>query len=227
MNKASHPDFDRCARTYEDDLQASIPSAFAEDGYFAEYKICHVSARMVNQEVKKFLDFGCGIGQSLAFIMKKFPRAEVWGHDVSPECISLARQRYRTAILTTEMEELPPASFDVVFIANVFHHVPVASRLSVLGRCKGLLRHDGRIFMFEHNPLNPVTRMIFERCRFDKGAKMLRKREALALASGAGLRVLRCHYTLFFPRQLKLIRSLEPMLAWLPLGAQYCVEMAL
>src|SRR5262249_50895625 len=109
--------------------------------------------------------------------------------------------------------------------ANVFHHIPCADRIAVMARCKSLMRTGGRLFLFEHNPLNPVTRRIFERCPFDQGATMLRRREALVLAEAVGLSVIRSEYTLFFPRQLRLLRPFERLLGWFPLGAQYCVEM--
>ena len=55
---------------------------------------------------------------------------------------------------------------------------------------------------------------------------MFSRRQALALAHGAGMRVLHRGYTLFFPRPLSFLRPLEPMMEWLPLGAQYYVQMA-
>ena len=98
--------------------------------------------------------------------------------------------------------------------------------MDALLKCKQLLRDGGSIFLFEHNPFNPVTRLIFERCAFDEGAVMLRLREVKALAESVGLSVTRSDYTLFFPRQLSFLRPMERLLGWLPLGAQYCVEMA-
>ena len=81
------------------------------------------------------------------------------------------------------------------------------------------------MFLFEHNPFNPVTRHIFERCPFDADAEMLPMKEARTLADNAGLRINRCGYTLFFPRQLSFLRGLEPMLRGIPIGAQYYVQM--
>jgi ubiquinone/menaquinone biosynthesis C-methylase UbiE len=225
MSNASSFNFDKYAGRYQQDLTASIPASLAEGDYFAKYKVRHVSRRMLSQEVKNFLDFGCGIGYSLSAASHEFPNAELWGYDVSKECIALARERTGMARLTNKIEELPSFNFEVVFIANVFHHVPVSERITVLKQCRNLLRKNGRIFLFEHNPLNPLTRCVFDRCPFDKGAVMLHKRDTLALARDAGLRTIRYDYTLFFPRQLWFLRPFEPLLRWLPLGAQYCVEM--
>jgi 2-polyprenyl-3-methyl-5-hydroxy-6-metoxy-1,4-benzoquinol methylase len=226
MHKPTTPEFDRYADRYEEDMRQSIPAMFAEDEYFSEYKIHYVARRLGDQGVTNFLDFGCGVGHTLCLANAQFPNAQIWGYDVSSQCIELARQRASMAKLTSDLDDLPTGGFDVVFAANVFHHIPFTDRRATMARCKNLLRTDGRIFLFEHNPLNPVTRRIFERCPFDKGAAMLRRRDALALAEAVGLNVVRSDYTLFFPRQLALLRPVESLLAWLPLGAQYCIEMA-
>lgn len=225
MTKPSTPEFDQYAERFEEDMRQSIPAAFAEGQYFAEYKIRHVARRLLGHDVTSFLDFGCGVGHSLCFAHAQFPNAELWGYDVSTQCLEFARQRVSIAKLTSDLNNLPTSGFDVIFAANVFHHIPFANRIAVMAQCKSLLRASGRLFLFEHNPLNPVTRRIFERCPFDKGATMLRRREALLLAAAVGLSVIRSDYTLFFPRQLRLLRPFEHMLGWVPLGAQYCVEM--
>lgn len=226
MSKSSPPEFDQYAGRYEADLQRSIPPAIADDRYFAEYKIRHVTRRIGGRASGKILDFGCGVGRSLGLLSEHFPRMELWGYDLSEQSIELARQRAPKARLTSNLTDLPEAAFDVIFAANVFHHIPAAERTGSLSRCKSLLRNGGRMFLFEHNPVNPVTRLIFERCPYDRGAEMLRRREALLLAQSVGMRVLRARYTLFFPRQVGFLRPIERLLGWLPLGAQYCVEMA-
>jgi len=225
MTCAPSPEFDEYANRYDDDLRQSIPGVFAEGEYFAEYKVLHVARRLLNREVTRFLDFGCGTGHSLYFANEQFPKAELWGYDLSARCIEMAQQRAPTAKLTANLNDLPTGGFDVVLAANVFHHIPLGDRKGVMARCKSLIQPEGRLFLFEHNPLNPVTRRIFERCPFDKGATMLRRHEVLSLAKDVGLTVVRSDYTLFFPRQLRRFRPFERTLGWLPLGAQYCVEM--
>ena len=82
------------------------------------------------------------------------------------------------------------------------------------------------MFLFEHNPHNPLTRWVFERCPFDVDAQMLSLRSALSLARQARFSAEQHGYTLFFPRPLAWLRGLDPYLKALPLGAQYYVQMA-
>jgi SAM-dependent methyltransferase len=225
MKPEPPPEFDRYAERYEKDLQDTIPAALAESRYFAEYKVEHVAHRLGGAQPRTFLDFGCGVGVTLALIRDRFPASELWGYDISPESARRAAERVAGAHVTSDAGALPAGSFDVVFTANVLHHVPPEERLEAVEKCRTLLRPEGRMFIFEHNPLNPATRFIFERCPFDAGAVMLPRRETLSLAEKAGLKVARSTYTLFFPRPLSLLRPLERFLGWLPLGAQYCVEL--
>lgn len=226
MSNPIPPEFDKYAGRYEADLRESIPPVFSEDQYFSEYKVRYVARRIESRDSIRLLDFGCGVGLSLGLLNRQFPNMELWGYDVSVQSVEVARQRAMTAHLTSNLGDLPCAKFDVIFAANVFHHIPGAERMDALARCKSLLRTGGRMFLFEHNPFNPVTRLIFERCSYDAGAVMLYKREVLLLAEAVGLSVVQSNYTLFFPRQVAFLRPFERFLGWFPLGAQYCVEMA-
>lgn len=225
MSDRPQPEFDRYADRYESDLRASMPPAFLEDRYFAEYKVLYVTRRLRVRKPPAVLDFGCGIGRSLTLFGEHLPGAELWGFDVSPESIRMAQERAPGARVTSDLHDLPEGRFDVVFAANVFHHIPLSERLNALRACARLLSREGSVFLFEHNPLNPVTSHVFERCPFDEGAIMLPRKESLELARAAGLRVAHRAYTLFFPRPLAVLRPLEKVLAWLPLGAQYCLEL--
>ena len=225
MSDFTPPEFDRYASRYEADLRQSIPSILAEDKYYAEYKIRHLACRIGNRELKRCLDFGCGVGLSLGLLHQRFPTTELWGYDVSSQSIAIARERAGMARLTSNLDDLPASGFDMIVSANVFHHIPGVAREDTLAKCKRLLRNSGIFFLFEHNPLNPVTRLVFERCPYDEGAVMLHRREVLRLAEAVGLEIVHSDYTLFFPRQLAFLRPVERMLGWLPLGAQYCVEM--
>ena len=85
----------------------------------------------------------------------------------------------------------------------------------------GLLSDEGSLFVFEHNPFNPVTRRIVNTCPFDRGAVLLRPKEVSDLVRGTGLETKERGYCLFFPGFLRGLRRLEKYLFWLPLGGQY------
>jgi SAM-dependent methyltransferase len=222
MNK---PEFDQYADQYDRLLSDTIPDSLNEDGYFAEYKISLMHALLGDVMPARILDFGCGAGRSLPFLDRYFPSSELWGYDVSPESIRLAAQRVPRASLHSDWNSIASTTFDVVIATNVFHHIPPAERSLALMQCRQVLADQGQMFLFEHNPFNPVTRWIFERCPFDQDAEMLSMKSARNLASTIGMRIVDAGYTLFFPRPLAWLRPLERSLRWLPLGAQYYVQM--
>lgn len=220
------PEFDQHARKYDELLKEALPPGMAEDHYFAEYKVALMAERLARKEPVRLLDFGCGAGRSLVFLEQYFPRSEIWGYDISSESLALAASRTQRSKLVSDWAELGGVRFDAILAANVFHHIPVDQRLAELARCRRQLSAGGEFFLFEHNPFNLLTRWVFERCQFDKDARMLSLRSALDLARHAEFADCRHGYTLFFPRPLARLRGLEPLLRKVPLGAQYYVQMA-
>lgn len=222
----SKPEFDQYAKNYDRVLDETIPEGLNENGYFAEYKIALMAMRLKEAKPRRILDFGCGAGRSLPYLAEYFPDTELWGYDVSSASLRVATQHVPNAHLFSDWGAVADIHFDVILAANVFHHIPLPQRQHALTRCQQSLTESGQMFLFEHNPFNPVTRWIFERCPFDADAKMLSLRTALELSRHAGFTSVQHGYTLFFPRPLAFLRGLEPLLKNIPIGAQYYVQMA-
>lgn len=217
-------EFDRYAKSYDQMLEEAMPEGFAEDGYFARYKVDLMARELGDKKVESVLDFGCGTGRSLGFIRQACPQARITGYDASPASIDIATRSLPDVTLTADWSTLHKQRFDCIFVANVFHHIAESERQLWLERCREVLSDRGQLFWFEHNPLNPLTRRVFERCPFDADAKMIGRGEALSLMKRARLTVMGTGYTLFFPRPLAFLRPLEPFLRSIPLGAQYYVQ---
>jgi len=217
-------EFDRFADSYDKTLKESIPAGLEEDEYFARYKVDFMARATSDRALSRILDFGCGPGRSLSHLAQAFPQASVCGYDPSAESVRLAAERHPGLRVSADWDSFAGEQFDLIFIANVFHHIPRHEIAPWLERCGAILETIGRIFVFEHNPWNPVTRHVFEHCPFDVDAKMIARRELIELGTQAKLDVTSTAFTLFFPKPLKMLRPLERWLTWLPLGAQYCVE---
>lgn len=218
-------EFDKFAKKYDEVLSEAIPLGMDEDAYFAEYKIALIAQLTAGKKVSRILDFGCGAGRSLPYLAKYFPGAALVGFDLSFESLRVAKVRQPDAELHSDWASLVDQRFDLIFAANVFHHIPRSVQCEELRKCSGVMADRGEMIVFEHNPLNPATRWVFERCPFDVDAKMLRKKEMKRLSRSAGMRLADEGYTLFFPRQLRALRFIERHLSWLPLGAQYYVRL--
>ena len=220
-------EFDKHAGSYAEMLDRSLAPIGGFDEYYTRRKVRWVAAAVAGARVGAVLDFGCGIGSTIGLLREAFPAVRLAGTDVSASSIAEAARRHpgeRFHVLDDEFVREHAGAYDVVYIANVFHHVPPASRVEVMGKVAALLAPGGRLFFFEHNPLNPLTRWVVSRCEFDEDAILLPARESRALVRAAGLERARLGYLLFFPPALARLAGLERSLRWLPMGAQYCLE---
>ena len=111
--------------------------------------------------------------------------------------------------------------FDVIFAACVFHHIGHALHPEIFGQLRGLMNPGGLMIVFEHNPLNPVTRHIVATCPFDENAELIRAGALAATLKMAGMSRVEKRFTGFFPNALRFLRPLETHMSALPIGAQY------
>ena len=227
--KSDEPEFDRYAADYTEMHRASTSASGEEPEYFAAYKAAVTARRLKNQSQAQMqvLDFGTGIGSTIPHLARHLPNARLFGSDVSAESIRMATEKHGAlAEFTTTGSRLDydDGSFDVVFTACVFHHIPVAERSRWMSELRRVVKPDGHLFVFEHNPLNPLTVRVVNNCPFDEDAILLPASELVSLSSDAGFHRVEKRYIVFFPKVLSLLRPLEPSLGWLPFGAQYYVH---
>jgi len=127
--------------------------------------------------------------------------------------------RRQTAATSIPFES---STFDLVTAVCVYHHVLLEERGELTSEIRRVLKHGGTFVMIEHNPHNPVTKLVVSRVPLDKDARLLSARTARYLTAAAGLEPVLTEYFLYFPKSIyaKLGR-IENMLSWLPLGGQY------
>ena len=114
-------------------------------------------------------------------------------------------------------------TFDVVFSAGVFHHVPFSEHFDLICEVSRTLKSGGIFMIYEHNPFNPLTCHAVNTCPFDENAVLLKPIRLRHLFQEAGMEFLMQECRVFSPSFLALLRPIEKNLAWLPLGGQYFV----
>jgi SAM-dependent methyltransferase len=103
-------------------------------------------------------DLGCGPGVFSTLFARAVPRGIVYAIDVEPRQLD----RLREELIAKEIDNvvpvlasystphLPPASCDLVFIGDTYHHIE--GRVDYMRRLRRVLRPGGRIAMFEYKP---------------------------------------------------------------------------
>jgi SAM-dependent methyltransferase len=215
------------AERYELQVQDAIGFAHREHAFFlaakAEALLDLVERRLPSGTPLRALDVGCGNGRLDAMLE---PLGELHGVDVSPDMVAAAAESVpRGNFQVADGTHLPFAdgAFDVTFTVCTLHHVEPPERLTFMRELARVTRPGGLVVVFEHNPANPLTRLVVRRCAFDEGVVLVGRRKLGRLARAAGLVVEETRYILLFPWTHAPFRQLERRLAPLPAGAQYFV----
>ena len=226
MSGRKFDDFDAYADEYRSIHTKNISLSGADSFYFAEMKV-RLLQEFEKNEPLKILDIGCGDGATAVFMQKLFPAWEITGIDVSEKSIAAAINRKLPGVSFLLYDGTNTFfngnEFDIIFMAGVLHHVDFSIHQILLKEVYRITKTQGRFYVFEHNPLNPVTKYLVNTCVFDKDARLLKSSYATALLKQIGFRIEKKKFIIFFPRKglLSKLVFLEKYLAWLPLGGQY------
>lgn len=226
----SEAEFDAVAADYRAQHAASLGLSGEEPDFFAQYKARDARwlAERAGLSANRILDFGSGIGNSIAPLREEFVQAQLTCLDVSIESLAHAQRNHGNGVIyrSYDGKHIPEdiGQFEIVFTACVFHHIPEDLHVSLLRQIRNLLAPGGRFMLFEHNPWNPATRYAVKCCPFDVNAVLISAPEMTRRLQAAGFAHCETRYRLFFPAALAWLRPLERLLTGLPLGAQYCLS---
>jgi ubiquinone/menaquinone biosynthesis C-methylase UbiE len=220
--------FDAFADSYAESVQHSIDFCGQELEYFTRRKTEHLldvtHRHLGDPKDLAFLDVGCGVGVTDALLTDRV--GALHGVDVAGEAIAYAAARNPTvAYQSSDGLALPYRDefVDVAFAICVMHHVDPPERGAFVSEMRRVVRCGGLVVVFEHNPFNPLTRAAVNRCDFDEGVVLLRRRSVEACLAAAGLSVVESRYIIFTTSQRPALITGERALARVPLGAQHYV----
>lgn len=226
MSQRTFDNFDEFADDYRAIHTQNIKVSGADSFYFAQQKIKLLSAFEANESLS-VLDVGCGDGATELFIQQYFSRWQVLGIDVSEHSVLEAQKRAlpnaRFSFYNGSAIPLDDESVDIVFIAGVLHHIEFHLHPILIKEMLRVLKKGGRLYLFEHNPFNPLTRYLVNTCVFDKDARLLNGGYTRKLLQRNGFKIRSREFIIFFPRKGVLSKFIffEQFLKWLPLGGQY------
>jgi SAM-dependent methyltransferase len=218
--------FDTHADSYQAQVESSIAFANVDHSDVTARKVAHLlslGTRLLGApSEQRVLDVGCGIGVTDGLLVDHV--GELQGIDISPDSIAQAASANPTVRYTAFTDRFPlaDASVDLAFAVCVLHHVPVEERVAFAGELARVVRPGGIVAIFEHNPINPLTRVAVSRCAFDEDAILTTRAQTARLLREAGLIVETGAY-IIFTKGPRFSARADRLLGWCPAGAQYYV----
>ncbi len=220
------PEFDAYSESYSEEVDRALNFSGFKVDFFTrvknDYLIDLLSSKLGEVAKVELLDVGCGVGNAHEQLFQHV--GALAGIDISPACITTARKRnagVRYEVFDGTHLPLADQSIDAAFASCVFHHVPVAQRPALVDDIRRVLRPGGLFAIFEHNPLNPVTRHVVNTCALDKDAILLQRRDSETLLRDAGFGDISTRYIFSIPPAGALLRKVDRLFSLLPFGAQY------
>lgn len=224
--------FDRFADNYDEFLAKAVRISGFKPSYFHEYKAIELYNYLkilgLEQKDLLLLNYGCGTGSSEQYIKKYLPNINIFSIDISEESIRVARKNNESfsniEFKVFDGVNIPfDKKFDIIFIANVFHHIPRKQQFKSMKVISDKMSLDGLLIIFELNPINPLTMWVANRndYKFDKESKLLHPLYCRKLLNKSGFKKLIIRFTVFFPSFLMFLKKIEKYLYKLPIGAHY------
>lgn len=173
--KESQESFDRQALTYDMDRNDSHARE--------QYSI--ILQKMENFRFANVLDVGCGTGEILKRIHKRYPEVSLTGVDISEKMLEVAKVKIgnKATLLWADAEMLPfsDATFDLIVCSDSFHHYPNPQK--VLAEFRRVLKGGGNLLICDYSIGFPLRQLmnLFIRFSHDGDVHIYSKEEITKL----------------------------------------------
>lgn len=173
--KESQESFDRQALTYDMD----------RNGSHAREQYSIILQKMENFRFANVLDVGCGTGEILKRIHKRYPEVSLTGVDISEKMLEVAKVKIgnKATLLWADAEMLPfsDATFDLIVCSDSFHHYPNPQK--VLAEFLRVLKRGGNLLICDYSIGFPLRQLmnLFIRFSHDGDVHIYSKEEITKL----------------------------------------------
>jgi 2-polyprenyl-3-methyl-5-hydroxy-6-metoxy-1,4-benzoquinol methylase len=111
------------------------------------------------QKDHKVLEVGCGIGTLTKLLLDYLKKGTLYGLDITPENIKLAKERLKaysnvTFNIADATDFCLDETFDVIVMPDVIEHIPLELHARMFINMKKMLKKGGFIFMHFPNPFH-------------------------------------------------------------------------
>jgi ubiquinone/menaquinone biosynthesis C-methylase UbiE len=108
------------------------------------------------QRGHRVLEVGCGTGTLITMLKRLYPDVDLVGLDPDPKALSRARRKAARERAFIQLDQgfadelpYPDRSFDRIFSAFMFHHLPSGEKGPMLGEARRVLKPGGELHMLD------------------------------------------------------------------------------
>lgn len=221
-------EFNEVSANYEEVLSRGISLSGENSDYFAHNRVDHTAKlhACVDAKAETIMDFGCGTGGSVGYLLDAFNPNTLLATDTSDRSLQLLKKKYNSPKIKTEkvVTSNAKSDCDLCYCNGVFHHILPKDREKAAKFVYDSLQSGGYFYFWENNPWNPVTHWVMSRIPFDRKAVKIFPHQAIKLLQKVGFEIKLIHFMFIFPRFLKILRPIERFALRLPFGCQYLVQ---
>lgn len=140
IKKQSIKTFNFLSKKYDTSLSGYNPRK--------NYKLIIDKIKLGKNDV--LLDVGCGTGEILNTLANKYKSAKLYGLDISPEMINVAKRKNKSKkinYICGDSEKIPfeDNTFDILITSESFHHYP--NSREVLKEFKRVIKPNGKLIL--------------------------------------------------------------------------------
>ena len=102
----------------------------------------------------RILDFACGYGRLLRFLTLSLPPSNVWASEIQPEALAFVCDNFKVTGISSDTDPQafqPGRSFDLIWVASLFSHLPGRLFEAWLRRLTACLEPDGILCFSTHD----------------------------------------------------------------------------
>ena len=99
--------------------------------------------------------------------------------------------------------------YDIICSSGTIHHILHDEHENILKELVSVLTGFGKIFIWEHNPINPITRKLVNDCALDQDAILVNPKKMKDMLCRVQLSSVKIIYTTFFLTFLSFLKPFE------------------
>jgi SAM-dependent methyltransferase len=105
-------------------------------------------------EEKLILDFACGYGRALRFLVQSYPAKQIWASDIQEDAVTFVKNQFNVNAIVSDAKPekfQPGRKFQFIWVASLFTHLPEHLFRAWLVRLYELLTDDGYLVFSVHD----------------------------------------------------------------------------